>query len=285
MKRIFTAAIAAIALAMPAFAQERFTATVTGKPDGPPVILIPGLASSAAVWDETVKRLAPTHRLHVLNVRGFAGVAAGANAEGPVLQPLIEEIGAYAETLDRPAMIGHSMGGLISLEVAAARPDKIGRVMVVDALPFYALLFNPAATVEMAAPYAEQNRAQLLAMTEPQFAAAQAQTMAMMSLSEADQPTLLDWSLTSDRRVVAQAMYDLTLDDARARLPAIKAPVTVLYAWDESMGQPSTLADGIFGGGYASLPSANLKRVEGSYHFIMLDQPGAFATEVAGFLN
>lgn len=290
MKPILNAAIAAIALALPAFslsaaAQERFIATISGPADAPDVILIPGLASSGAVWDATVEELKATHRVHVLHVRGFAGEPAGVNAEGPVLQPLIDEIAAYAAALDRPALIGHSVGGLISLEAAAARPDAIGRVMVVDALPFYSLLFNPAATVEMSAPYAEMNHTQMLAMTDAQFAATQTQTMAMMTQTVAARPTLLDWSITSARPVVAQVMYEVTLRDARTRLPAITAPVTVLYAWDDSMGQPSELADSIFTGAYRNLPAATLTRIDGSYHFIMLDQPETFANEVANFLR
>lgn len=288
MKAILNAAVAAIALALPAFgqsavAQERFTVTVIG--EGPDVILIPGLASSADVWAATADGLDETHRVHVLNVRGFAGVPAGANAEGPVLQPLIDEIADYAAGLDKPALIGHSIGGLISMEVAAKAPEAVGRVMVVDALPFYSLLFNPAATVEMAAPYAEMNRTQLLGMSDEQFAAAQTQTMGMMTLTADMRGTLADWSITSDRRVMAQAMYEVTLDDARPRLGAITAPVTVLYAWDASMGQPSAMADGIYAGAYAGLPQAKLTRIDGSYHFIMLDQPERFAAEVVAFLE
>lgn len=288
MNPIFNAAVAAIALALPSFslaahAQERFTATVSGA--GPDVILIPGLASSRDVWDATVVQLDDTHRVHVLNVRGFAGEPAGANAEGPVLQPLIAEIAAYAASLDKPALIGHSIGGLIGLEVAAARPDEVGRVLVVDALPFYSLLFNPAATVELAAPYAEMTRAQILGMTDAQFADMQSQTVAGMTLDAAARATLLNWSIRSDRRVTAQAMYEVMLEDARPRLSTITAPITVLYAWDASMGQPSDLADSIFSRAYAGLPDAQLKRVEGSYHFIMLDQPEAFAGAVANFLR
>lgn len=290
MRSILSAAIAAIALALPAFgqsalAQERFTATLSGPETAPVVILIPGLASSRDVWIDTAAALSATHRVHVLNVRGFAGEAAGPNADGAVLQPLIDEIGAYAAALDKPALIGHSIGGLISLEIAAARPDEVGRVMVVDALPFYSLLFNPAATAEMSAPYAEMNRTQLLAMTDEQFAATQVQTMGIMTKTEAARGTLLNWSLQSERRVVAQAMYEVTLDDARPRLPAITAPVTVLYAWDPTMGRPAVMVDQMYAAPYAGLANVSLKRIDGSYHFIMLDQPEAFAAEVANFLN
>ena len=51
--KLMIAAALAAALGPAALAQERFTATVSGK--GPDVILIPGLASSGAVWDDTVK--------------------------------------------------------------------------------------------------------------------------------------------------------------------------------------------------------------------------------------
>lgn len=222
MLRLLNAAIAAIALAlpvcaMPALAQERFTDTITGA--GPDVILVPGLASSGNVWDATVKQLSPTHRVHVLQVRGFAGEPAGPNAKGDVIKPLAAEIAAYAAKLDHAAIIGHSIGGLIALEVAVAKPDAISRVLIVDALPFYSLLYGPTATAEAARPFAEQARTQILAMTDAQFAAAQTQTMAMMSLTEAVRPTLVDWSIRSDRRVMAQAMYDAMTDDARPLMP------------------------------------------------------------------
>lgn len=290
MKPLISAAIAAIALALPALsqpavAQERFTATVTGAENAPAVILIPGLASSGAVWDDTVKQLADTHSVHVLQVRGFAGEAAGVNAEGPILQPLIDEIASYAARLNKPALIGHSIGGLISLEVAAKTPDAVGRVMAVDALPFYSLLFNPAATVDLAKPFAEMNRSRILGVTDAEFAAAQSQTIAAMAIDANTHATLYDWTVASDRRVVAQVMYEVMIEDARPLIPAITAPVTVLYAWDASMNQPTTMADGIFKGAYAGQPAAQLKRIDGSYHFIMIDQPELFAAEVARFLS
>jgi pimeloyl-[acyl-carrier protein] methyl ester esterase len=288
MHRFINAAIAAIALALPALnitatAQERFTATVAGQ--GPDVILIPGLASSGAVWDATVRQISPTHRVHVLQVNGFAGSPAGPNADGAVIDPLAAEIAAYAARLDRPAIIGHSMGGLMALKIAAAKPDAIGRVMVVDALPFYSLLYGPTATAASAAPFAEQARTQILSMSDAEFAAGQTQTMNMMTLTEAARRILADWSIRSDRGVMAQAMHDIMIDDARPHLAAIKAPVTVLYAWDDTMGQPQSMADDLFQGAYSSLPAATLQRVDGSYHFIMLDQPEAFAKAVTAFLD
>ncbi|HWU81302.1 MAG TPA: alpha/beta hydrolase, partial [Caulobacter sp.] len=58
---IFIAVLAAIGVfgGHHAHAADRISVTVTGK--GPDVVLIPGLASSGAVWDATVKQLSATH--------------------------------------------------------------------------------------------------------------------------------------------------------------------------------------------------------------------------------
>ncbi len=54
------------------FVSERITVTVRG--NGPDVLLIPGLASSSAVWDATAKHLENHFRLHIIQVAGFAGL-------------------------------------------------------------------------------------------------------------------------------------------------------------------------------------------------------------------
>jgi pimeloyl-ACP methyl ester carboxylesterase len=103
--------------------------------------------------------------------------------------------------------------------------------------------------------------------------------------SDANRPTVLDWSLKSDRRVLAQAMYDDALADARPHLPQISAKATVLYAYDPAMGRPAPFVDQMYASAYAGLTAANLTRMDGSFHFIMLDQPDAFAREVEDFLK
>lgn len=275
--------LVALLLAAPAVAQTRFVATVTGQ--GPDVVLIPGLASSDDVWDATVKQLSATHRVHTLQVKGFAGEPAGPNAEGPFLAPLVDEVAAYAETLSKPAIIGHSLGGLAAIEVAAKHPGSVGRVMIVDALPFYALLFAPTATAEMVKPQAEMMRTQMLGMTEETFASGQDRTMGMLVKAEAARAGPKAWSVASDRKVVAKAMYEDMVEDARPLLPQITAPATVVYAYDAQMGQPPAFVDGMYSAAYAGLKDVKLKRVDGGFHFVMLDQPDAFAAAIAEFLK
>src|SRR6201999_2699577 len=116
----------------PDAATARFSVTVTGS--GPDVILIPGLASSAATWDGTVAHLKDHYRLHVLNLAGFAGEPAAGNTTGDVLAPSVEAIDAYikANHLDHPAIVGHSLGGTMTLMLAKAHPDDIGKIVIVD---------------------------------------------------------------------------------------------------------------------------------------------------------
>ena len=293
-KLLIAAALAAV-LGPAALGQARFTATMSGPTDkamvghSDDVILIPGLASSGAVWDETVKQLAPSHRVHVLQVRGFAGEPAGANASGPILAPLVEEVAAYAANLKHPAIIGHSLGGLVALEVAAKAPEAVSRIMVVDAAPFYGLLAGgPNATSAGIKAMTAPMREQMMSLDDATFAQAQDQQMRSLVKSDAKRAAPLTWSIQSDRAVVVEAMLEDLAEDARPLLPLITAKTTVLYAWDASamaQGMPAAKADALFISLYAPLKGAKVKRIDNTFHFIMLDQPQVFAEEVAAFLK
>ncbi len=262
----------------------RFTVEVSGS--GPDVILIPGLASSRAVYDGITPGLTQHYRVHRIQISGFAGQAAGPNGEGAVLEPTIEELHRYIvdQRLNRPAVIGHSLGGLSGLILAQHHPEDVGRLMIVDAAPFFSALFNPTATAASVEPYAAQMRDMMTGMAADQFAAGQQRTAATLVLTPALRQTMIDWSLASDRKVMSRAMYDVMTTDARPGLAAMTTPVTVLYAWDASIGVTAEQSDAFWGGFYAPLPSVKMVRVDGAYHFIMFDQPERFAREVDGFL-
>ncbi|AAK24201.1 hydrolase, alpha/beta hydrolase fold family [Caulobacter vibrioides CB15] len=261
------------------------TVTVVGQ--GPDVILIPGLASSSAVWDATVKQLSATHRVHVVQVAGFAGAPVAGNADGAVVGPLVEAVDGYikAKGLKSPAVIGHSLGGFTGLLLAQRHPGSIGRLMIVDSLPFFSLLFSPAATPEMVRPQAVQMRDATVAMSPEAFAGQQAMGAPRFVKSAEGQKQVIAWGGASSPSVVGRAMYDLLVTDARGDLAKVKAPTTLLYAYDTAMGMPSTAADRLFVDAYAGLPGLKATRIDDARHFIMLDQPQAFAQAVADFLK
>ena len=269
----------------PLAGSDRITVTVTGQ--GPDVVLIPGLASSGAVWDDTVKQLSGHYRVHVVQVAGFAGAPEGGNAQGPVLDPVVEAVDAYikAAKLKSPAVIGHSMGGLTGLILARRHPEDLSRLLIVDSLPFYPVVFSPTATVDTIKPQATAIRDRMIAMSAETYAAQQAMTLPRLVKSPEGLKAVLAWSTSSSQSVVGRATYDLLTTDMRGELAAVTTPTTLLYPYDPVMGAPQTVIDQTYAGAYAALPKVKLERVDGAFHFIMLDQPAAFAAAVDRFLK
>lgn len=274
---------AAPAQAAPAFASDRLSVEVVGR--GPDVILIPGFASSREVWRAEAERLKATHRVHLVQLAGFAG-EPWSHGDGPFLEPMIAELARYIRDagLERPAVVGHSMGGLTGVMLAQRHPELVGRVMSVDSLPFFSALYGPTATVETARPFAEQTAAAIRSMDDAAFRAGQAQTAATMARDEATRTAMIEWSVASDRRAMAAAMRDVMTTDARPGLAAMTTPVWAIYAADADGGAPAAMADALWTREYAGLPAVRLVRVDGSRHFIMADQPARFGELVDQFL-
>jgi pimeloyl-[acyl-carrier protein] methyl ester esterase len=285
--RLFALILGLLAPGLAAHAAQptRFTVEVRGK--GPDVILIPGLASSRAVWDATAAQLEGRYRLHIVQVNGFAGAPAGANAQGPVVDGLVEEISAYIadQKLDHPAIIGHSMGGFTALALAQRHGDQVGKVMVVDALPFFSVLLGPGTTVKSVEPQAARIRDSFAGMTDEQMLKLQTDTMQRLVKDPKGRADAVAWSMASDRKVVGEVTYEVMTSDLRPQLGSITTPVTVLYARDDSMGIVAGFVDGLYRSNYDGLPNKHLVRIDGALHFIMIDQPEAFAREVEAFLK
>ncbi len=268
------------------FASDRFTVTIEGQ--GPDVILMPGLASSQNSYDAIAAHLRGTHRLHRLQVAGFAGAPPAGNAgTGEVVAPLVEDIAKYikANNLKAPAFIGHSLGGESGIMLAERHPDLVGRLMVVDAFPFISVLFfGPTATPDSVRPQAVAIRDKTLAATDAERLASSTQTINTMVATEAARPAVLKATLDSDRSVSARAMYDLMVTDLTPDLKNITCPTTVLHAYNKYFPVPAETADSWYAAVYAGLKGVKLVRIEPSFHFIMLDQPQVFEAEVDKFL-
>lgn len=266
----------------------RFTVVDAGTAGKPDVILIPGLASSRAVWDAEAAKLAPNFRLHLVQVNGFAGQPAGTNTGSTDLLPgVVEELHGYiAASGMHPDVIGHSMGGLLALMLADRHPGDVRRMVIVDSLPFYSVLFNPAATAENSKPIAEGLKAQFSGMSADEFAAGTQKSAAAMVKSPEGLKLVTASSVASDRAVFAEAMAEDMTTDLRADVANIKTPTLVLYPYDSSaQGPDPAKVAALYEGQYKGMPNVKLVRVDDSRHFMMYDQPAKMDAEIQAFLR
>lgn len=265
------------------FVSDRLSVEVVGQ--GADVILIPGYGCSREVWRAEAERLKATHRVHLVQLAGFAG-EPWRHGDGPFVQPVIDELARYIreQALSAPAIVGHSMGGMSALMLAQQQPALVGKVMTVDSLPFFSALFGPQVTVETARPFAEQAAAGMLASDEAGFRAAQVRGAVGYARDPLTRERMVEWSLAGDRRAMASAIRDVMLTDLRPGLAAMTVPVWAPYASDAEGGTPAAMADALWQREYAALPGVRLIRVDDSRHFIMSDQPARFAQIMDQFL-
>ena len=268
----------------PSDAGARFSVTVTGT--GPDLILIPGLGSSRDVWNATVERFKGQYRLHVLNIAGFAGEPAGANATGEVIAPSVEALDAYVKEkkLKSPTVVGHSMGGLMALMLVKSHPEDAGKIVIVDALPFIGVIFNQA-NVEAIQPMAAMMRDRMTSADAEAFAMQQNAGVVRMTTSFENQQLVAGWSTTSDRSVFARAFYDDTVIDLRQDIKTIQTPTFVLYPYEEAVGQTAASTEAFYKAQYAGMTKASFTGIANSRHFVMLDQPEAFLTSLGEALK
>ena len=260
---------------------DRFSVEVVGQ--GSDLVFVPGLPSSRQTWQATAQRLRGHFRLHLIQIAGFAGEPARANAKGEVFAPTAEAIDAYvvAQKLAPAVLIGHSIGGTMALYLAERHPEHLKKVLIVDALPFFAAtMMGPGATLETVRPTAELIRA-----SPPLTGETQTRMINAMVTGVADRALLTGWSDASDTSAVANALADDLELDLRPGLASIPTPVTMLYPDNVALGMPAGAADGYYGAAFAALRHKTLKRVDHSLHFIMLDQPDAFAADLDEFLK
>ena len=261
--------------------RDRFSDEIVGS--GPDVIFIPGLASSRETWKAVVARLKDHYRVHLIQMAGFAGEPSRANGSGAVLVPTAEAIDAYLieQHLTPATVIGHSMGGTMTLYLAEHHSADLKKVMMVDAAPFYAtLMAGPTATADSMKAMADGIRASGGKMSDDQ----KAKMLAGMATAQSDKDMIAGWGKASDGSVVANAMADDLTLDLRPGLASIKVPVTMLFPDYTPLGTPPGATAPMYAGAYAALPGMKLVPITDSLHFAMLDQPAQFNAALDAFL-
>ncbi|RZF59094.1 alpha/beta hydrolase [Sphingomonas populi] len=264
---------------------DHISVAVTGK--GSPVILIPGLSSPRATWDEVVPALAKSHRVYLVQINGFGGDAPGGNLKPGILDGVVSDLSGYIATnkLGQPAIVGHSLGGLVGLMFAKAHPDQLSRLMVVDSLPFYGMLFGPTATVAMIEPRGRAMRDQMIAQYGKPADTSGTEAVANgLALKPGSRTKVKAWMAAADPRVSGAAMYEDLTTDLRPVMPSITTPITLVYPWDVT-NRPEAMVGALYKSAYGTAPHVTYVAVGDSAHFVMLDQPALFQQALETFLT
>jgi pimeloyl-ACP methyl ester carboxylesterase len=247
------------------YASRRLAGPVRG--EGRDVVLIPGLASGPGIWNGLLSAL-PGYRFHLIHVRGFAGLPAQANQSGPLIQPLADEIARYitAAGLNRPPVIGHSMGGTLALKLGLS--GRVGRVMVVDMLPAGAAMVGGTAS-----------GLGFLADQLSSYLTGTAAGRRYLAQIVAQTPG----AKTSDPDVIANALRDLANVDLGPQLSRLTVPLHVVFAVGSDAQQAAAVTRR-FREAYAGAKGAVLKPIGPSGHMVMADQPARFLALCRMFL-
>ena len=100
---------------------------------GPAVVLIHGFASSLETWNGVVPRLAKSHRVIALDLKGFGWTDRPAGDYSPEAQAKLVLDLLTQRGVDRAAFVGHSWGASVALAAALAAPQRVSRLALYDA--------------------------------------------------------------------------------------------------------------------------------------------------------
>ncbi len=281
MKKILIFLFASFYLLSVQAQNKAFTVTVSGK--GQPIIFIPGYSCSGEVWKETVQHLNARYQCHVLTLAGFAGVPA---IDGPILKTVRDEIINYVtqNKLQKPILIGHSLGSFMSLWVSSTAPHLFGKLICVDGMPFLSALGNPGANADSLKKDPRYNAEAAVknfeSLPDSGFIDRTAKTMTWQVADTARARQIATWQFQSNRRTLGLALIELATTDLRKDIAKIKTPVLVLGSIYVSKEKSYEL----IGEQFKQLPTAVI-HVADSKHFIMYDQPEWFYDEIDNFLK
>ncbi|HCS62763.1 MAG TPA: alpha/beta hydrolase [Cellvibrio sp.] len=263
--------------------------SVETKGTGPALIFIPGLNSGKDTFRPTCDYFQKKYRCHLLQLPGFAGHPAIHSLQQDFLIAMRDEILAYIKThkLRKITLVGHSLGGTLSLMLALKAPKLVDTLVIVDALPFYPAIQNPAMTAELMRPQAEQMRAMMNNQSQADYEKNAATNMQGMSNNPEHLPLLIEWSKSSDRTTTIQAMVALMTTDLRSDVAAIKQPTLVLGAWAayKAYGSTKDSTAGIYKLQYEKLKNVDIRMSDTGYHFLTWDDGDWVNQQISGFLS
>jgi pimeloyl-ACP methyl ester carboxylesterase len=241
---------------------------------GRPVILLHGWLGSWGLWQETMAYLGAFYRTYAMDFWGFG--ESGKKRETYAVSDFVSLVNQFMEQLGivHAPLVGHSMGGTVSLSVAIQYPERVSKVVVVGSpmvgsslapllkvsgyRPIAFMLFNMMTPFRLFMKYYSR-----VICSDPRFPA-----MMDRDLSRTTVESFL-LSIASLRRT------DLT-----PMLPMIKVPALGMYGAKDVIVHPmqwKPMQNGI--------PHVTIEHFPNAGHFPMLEQPNEFSQALKKFLD
>lgn len=240
------------------------------------VVFLAGLGTSSKVWEETMADLCQSKTCYAISFSGFAGSKAQTNLSLPLWENDIVKF-LKDKKIKKLVLVGHSLGGMLALKIAADHPDIISK-LVVDAFPSPSALFNPNFKSQENVDCAPLIK-QFTSMNDDQFYNFQKTNISQMVSDKTRMEIVLDWFVKSDRETFGKIYCEFLNFDLRENLSRIKRPTLILL-------QPAFKAkETEVKEQYSALKNANIKYAGKGLHFIMYDDRDWFIKSLQTFLK
>jgi 3-oxoadipate enol-lactonase len=240
---------------------------------GPPLVLVHGLGACASDWEGQIPFFARNYRVIVPELRGFGRSERGRGALSIArfasdLRELLDQLG-----IQQCILIGHSMGGAVSMQFALDHPGFVTRLVVANSVP----TFQPRSLRQR---FEISYRMLVMRLLGPRRLA---QISALRMYPEPGQQTLRD-------KVIARSVYNTTANYTAAlraltrwsivdRLHELTMPALVLASEHDYYSREDSV-------GFAhQLPRGRFHSFAGRHHGLPLEAPDEFNPVVQKFLN
>lgn len=221
---------------------------------GEPLVMVHGFAESTRLWYRNVPELAERYRVYLVDLPGFGAMRRFHRHFNLVELGIWLEGWMQAVGLEETSLVGHSMGGYISMALAATRPERIKRLVLVDSLGI-----------------------------SQQLSVARLLGPALRSIARANPSPWLTMSYDSLRAgplTLLRASRQIVALDASAVLASVRVPTLLIWGADDDL-IPFALGRQL----HTRLSGARLLVIHGANHFCMYEQPHAFNQTLLSFLQ
>ncbi len=242
---------------------------------GRAVLLLHGIGGRAALWAPSLAALAPRGRAIAWDMPGYAGDAVPAPMTFPGLAAVAVAL-LDGLSVARADIVGHSMGGMVAIEMAVTHPERVRSLCLVATSASFGgrdAAFRDAFLAARQKPLEEgRGMAGVAADLVPGMAGPDADPAAVPAAQAA--------MGTVPEAAYRAALHCLTGFDRRADLARIAAPTLVLAGEADATAPPRGMARLA-----EAIPGARFAVIHGVGHLLPLEAPDAFHAALLGLLD